>query len=224
MTKVFSHGGAEVTHPEKGTFTVTTQRLKPYFGGEFHTDKQIIPLTESDEVQQAVIRARVPEHIEIQGRRANDIKHSTSWEATQVFLQFSFLWFKFLLSVLSYVGLMFLSVIRVPFWMFTFRTCNRRYWGGSVHPEHYKRPESHNYTRGVFSYLRPWLHKCTFWAFPITSRRWISTSRRQFDPSLKRRNVDFTLLCNVATLDFNVATLVWNPTGTSRRWIPTSRR
>ena len=24
LTKVFSHGGAEVTHPEKGTFTVTT--------------------------------------------------------------------------------------------------------------------------------------------------------------------------------------------------------
>ena len=39
VTKVFSHGGAEVTHPEKGTFTVTTQRLKPYFGGEFHADK-----------------------------------------------------------------------------------------------------------------------------------------------------------------------------------------
>ena len=51
VTKVFSHGGAEVTHPEKGTFIVTTQRLKPYFGGEFHTDKQIIPLTASDEVQ-----------------------------------------------------------------------------------------------------------------------------------------------------------------------------
>ena len=27
-------------------------------------------------------------HIEIQGRRANDIKHSASWEATQVFLIF----------------------------------------------------------------------------------------------------------------------------------------
>ena len=51
MTKVFSHGGAEVTHPEKGTFTINTQRLKPYFGGEFHADKQIIPLTASDEVQ-----------------------------------------------------------------------------------------------------------------------------------------------------------------------------
>ena len=51
MTKVFSHGGEEVTHPKKGTFIVTTQQLKPYFGGEFHTDKQIIPLTVSDEVQ-----------------------------------------------------------------------------------------------------------------------------------------------------------------------------
>ena len=51
VTKVFSHGGAEVTHPEKGTFTVTTQRLKPYFGGKFHADKKIIPLTASDEVQ-----------------------------------------------------------------------------------------------------------------------------------------------------------------------------
>ena len=51
MTKVFPHGGAEVTHPEKGTFIVTTQQLKPYFGGEFHADKKIIPLTASDEIQ-----------------------------------------------------------------------------------------------------------------------------------------------------------------------------
>ena len=50
VTKVFSHGGAEVTHPEKGTFTVTTQRLKPYYGGEFLADKQIIPLTETEEM------------------------------------------------------------------------------------------------------------------------------------------------------------------------------
>ena len=50
VTKVFSHGGAEVTHPEKGTFTVTTQRLKPYYGGEFFADKKIIPLTAADEV------------------------------------------------------------------------------------------------------------------------------------------------------------------------------
>ena len=51
VTKVFLHGGAEVTHPKKGTFIVTTQRLKQYYGGEFPTDKQIIPLTASNEVQ-----------------------------------------------------------------------------------------------------------------------------------------------------------------------------
>ena len=50
VTKVFAHGGAEISHPEKGTFTVATQRLKPYYGGEFLADKQIIPLTAADEV------------------------------------------------------------------------------------------------------------------------------------------------------------------------------
>ena len=50
VTKVFSHGGAEVSHPEKGTFTVASQRLKPYYGGEFLADKQIITLTAVDEV------------------------------------------------------------------------------------------------------------------------------------------------------------------------------
>ena len=51
VTKVFSHGGAEVTHPQKGTFTVTTQRLKPYYGGEILADKQIIFLTVTEEMQ-----------------------------------------------------------------------------------------------------------------------------------------------------------------------------
>ena len=51
VTKVFPHEGAEVTHPEKGTFKVNTQRLKPYFGGKFHVNKQIIPLTTPEEVQ-----------------------------------------------------------------------------------------------------------------------------------------------------------------------------
>ena len=51
VTKVFPHGGAEVTHPEKETFKVNTQQLKPYFGGEFHADKQTIPLNTSEEVQ-----------------------------------------------------------------------------------------------------------------------------------------------------------------------------
>ena len=51
VTKVFPHGGAEVTHLEKGTFKVNTQRLKPYFGGEFHKNKQTIPLSTPEKMQ-----------------------------------------------------------------------------------------------------------------------------------------------------------------------------
>ena len=50
VTKVFPHGGAEVSHPEKGTFTVAIQRLKPYYGGEVLADKHIIPLTAAEAV------------------------------------------------------------------------------------------------------------------------------------------------------------------------------
>ena len=34
--------------------------------------------------------------------------------------------------------------------------------GGSVHAEHHKSPESHNCTRGVFSYFRPRLNNLHF--------------------------------------------------------------
>ena len=51
VIKVFPHKGAEVTHLEKGTFKVNSQRLKPYFGGKFHANKQIIPLNTLEEVQ-----------------------------------------------------------------------------------------------------------------------------------------------------------------------------
>ena len=45
VTQVFPYGGAEIMHLEKGTFKVNTQRLKPYFGGEFHASKQAIRLS-----------------------------------------------------------------------------------------------------------------------------------------------------------------------------------
>ena len=45
VTQVFSHGGAEIMHLEKGTFKVNTQRLKPYFRGKIHANKQTIPLS-----------------------------------------------------------------------------------------------------------------------------------------------------------------------------------
>ena len=44
-TQVFQHGGAEIMHPEKGTFKVNIQRLKPYFGGEINANKKTIPLS-----------------------------------------------------------------------------------------------------------------------------------------------------------------------------------
>ena len=42
MTQVFSYGGAEIMHPEKGTCKVNKKRLKPYFRGEFDASKQAI--------------------------------------------------------------------------------------------------------------------------------------------------------------------------------------
>ena len=51
MTQVFPHGGVEITHPEKGTFKVNTQRLKPYFGGEFLMSKQAVHLSTQEIVQ-----------------------------------------------------------------------------------------------------------------------------------------------------------------------------
>ena len=45
MTQVFPHGGAEIMHHEKGTFKVNIQRLKPYFGGEIHENKQTTMLS-----------------------------------------------------------------------------------------------------------------------------------------------------------------------------------
>ena len=45
------NGGAVVTHPDKGTFKVNTQRLKTYFRGEFQANKQTIPLNTLEEVQ-----------------------------------------------------------------------------------------------------------------------------------------------------------------------------
>ena len=51
VTQVFPRGGVAVTHPEKGTFKVNTQQLKSYLRGEFHANKQTIPLNTPEEVQ-----------------------------------------------------------------------------------------------------------------------------------------------------------------------------
>ena len=39
VVQVFPYGGVEIMHPEKGQFKVNAHRLKPYFGGEFHTER-----------------------------------------------------------------------------------------------------------------------------------------------------------------------------------------
>ena len=40
IVQVFPYGGVKIMHPEKGQFKVNAQRLKPYFGGEFHARRQ----------------------------------------------------------------------------------------------------------------------------------------------------------------------------------------
>ena len=42
---VFPTGGVEIMHLEKGHFKVNAQRLKPYFGGNFHAKKLSITLS-----------------------------------------------------------------------------------------------------------------------------------------------------------------------------------
>ena len=51
--------------------------------------------------------------------------------------------FFYLLFIFSDIGLLAFSVIGVSFWLFTVRTRERRYWGGSVYAVHYKSRESH---------------------------------------------------------------------------------
>ena len=40
VVQVFPYGSVEIMHLEKGQFKVNARRLKPYFGGEFHVERQ----------------------------------------------------------------------------------------------------------------------------------------------------------------------------------------
>ena len=40
VVQVFPYGSFEIMHLEKGQFKVNSQRLKPYFRGEFHAGRQ----------------------------------------------------------------------------------------------------------------------------------------------------------------------------------------
>ena len=48
VTQVFPYGTIEITHPDKGTFKVNGQRVKPYFGGEFKSENVSIILDEGN--------------------------------------------------------------------------------------------------------------------------------------------------------------------------------
>ena len=85
-------------------------------------------------------------------------------------------------------------------------------------------PEYHIYKWGGSRELGLLIAKKILGAFSVTSRRWISTSRRSNVTTFKRRDANLTLLWNVATCDSNVATWILNLSGTSRREIRTSRR
>ena len=90
---------------------------------------------------------------------------------------FFFSEYQFLLFIFSDIGLLVFSIIDVSFWLFTVRTRERRYWGGSVHAVHYKSRKSHLQV-GRVSWPRD--HQCA--------------------------QIFGSLLCNVATLSRNVAT------------------
>ena len=127
-----------------------------------------------------------------------------------------------------------LSVIGIPFWLYNFRTRDRKYWGESVHVETTK-VQRCTVIRGEFSLILD--HGFLICIFSLLcnvatlalnvatlQRREVATSRRQFYPPLERRdvrfqrrNVDFERPWNVVTLISNVATLILNPSGMSRR-------
>ena len=46
ITKIFPYGAVEVTHPEKGTFKVNGQRLKPYIVDEQQETSASITLSD----------------------------------------------------------------------------------------------------------------------------------------------------------------------------------
>ena len=95
-------------------------------------------------------------------------------------------------------------------------------------------PECHIYKRG--GSRKPGLLNVKFFRSLLCNvatfqRRDVPTSRRQFysslerrDVRIQRRDVDFECLWNVATWISNIATLIFQPSGTLRRGFPTSRR
>ena len=117
--------------------------------------------------------------------------------------------------------------------MSIFRTRDRKYCGGSTQEIHFRSSWESQIALGEFSftlvhclifYILGFLCHVAMLAFNVATsqRRDVSTSRRQFDPPLERRDVGsqrrdvgLDLLWNVATVDPNVATSFLYSSGTS---------
>ena len=134
----------------------------------------------------------------IQGRRANDIKHRASWEATQVFLEIFLSMVQFLLFILSLCWFAVSVRNRNPFLDVNFLDPRSKVLGRIRSGNSLQKFEGVTYcTRGVFFYLSPLMNILHFGS---------SLSRR--DVGFQHRDVSLSLLWNVATLDLNVMTLV----------------
>ena len=136
VTRVFPHGGAEIMHPEKGTFKVNTQWLKPFFKGEFHASKQAIHLSTlelcrrescSPEIS-GTLRFREVEITTLNkallGRQPKIFDIFSFWSVVRVFL--IFFWHVFL--CLSLIGILFCPLV--------FRTRDRSGSGELVREAH----------------------------------------------------------------------------------------
>ena len=91
VVQVFPYGGVEIMHPKKGQFKVNAQRLKPYFGGEFHTGRQDTILSTPEEDSKGVEGRQQFNYfsgLSVVRRRNVELMtlniYRDSWESTQV--------------------------------------------------------------------------------------------------------------------------------------------
>ena len=147
-------------------------------------------------------------HIEIQGRRANDIKHSTSWEATQVFLKL----FLFPSANFYCLFLVILVVWLSPcsdFCLFVYFQDSRTQVLERIRSCCALQVQKVTFPSGE-GFLAKRSSMCTIFTDPESSlsRRDVESQRR--DVSMSRR--------------LNVATLILSLSVTSQRGFSTSRR
>ena len=62
VTQLFPYGTIEITHPDKGTFKVNGQTMKPYFGSEFKSNHVSIVLDEAKIKRKSSLVSRCRAH------------------------------------------------------------------------------------------------------------------------------------------------------------------